>query len=418
MVRIPRAGSGQLQSLAVALTEHPSGQPPQPDLTLVEPSYNAMMTGIRATKISHWNCVFCIVVMLFSSGCATIGYYFQSASGQLELLSKRRPIDQVLLDPTVPAATKRRLHLITDVRRFASQELGLPDNASYSSYADLGRDFSVWAVFAAPELSLEPIEFCFPIIGCLHYRGYFSQAHAVKFSQGLVGAGHDVFIGGVAAYSTLGWFDDPVVSPMLRWGDPRLIKVIFHELAHQVIYIPDDTGFNEAFATTVGEVGFERWLEQSGNAEMRTRYRLSQKQNREFINLILAGKERLLELYQSTRSSSEQRAEKAKIFAAIRNDYQEFKLVWKDEASYDEWMATDLNNAKIASVVTYHHYVDAFRALLARSNDDLNAFYGLVAALGELAPPARAACLELLANTPDQAPIPQAAGQIGTICPV
>src|SRR4051812_10885006 len=201
----------------------------------------------------------CILLALSASslcGC----YLIQAATGQMQIVSKRQPIAEVIRDPATSEKLKARLEYVAAARDFASRELGLPDNESYRSYADLGRPYVVWNVFAAPEFSVEPRQWCFPIAGCVVYRGYFSEAAAQRYARKLRRRGDDVAVGGVAAYSTLGHFKDPVLSTMLGWSDAQLAATLFHELAHQVVYVPGDSQFNESFATVVEEAGLERWL--------------------------------------------------------------------------------------------------------------------------------------------------------------
>ena len=190
------------------------------------------------------------------SGC----YLLQAAGGQMEISAKREPIAEVIADAATPPQLRARLEYVANARDFASRELGLPDNESYRSYADLDRPYVVWNVFAAPEFSVEPRRWCFPIAGCVVYRGYFSEEAAQHYASRLRRRGDDAAVGGVAAYSTLGHFKDPVLSTMLGWSDAQLAATLFHELAHQVVYVPGDSEFNESFATVVEEAGLERWL--------------------------------------------------------------------------------------------------------------------------------------------------------------
>ena len=194
------------------------------------------------------------LIAMLSGGC----YLLQSAQGQLALMSKREPIARVIDEPSTPAALRAQLKSVTAIRNFASRELGLPDNGSYRKYADIGRPYVVWNVVAAPEFSVDPKQWCFPIVGCVGYRGYFVEKRARRFAAGLHAKGFDVVVGGVAAYSTLGHFDDPILSSMVGWNDVELASIIFHELTHQLLYVPNDASFNEALATTVAEEGVRR----------------------------------------------------------------------------------------------------------------------------------------------------------------
>ena len=234
----------------------------------------------------------------------------------MAVMAKRHSIARLATDPTTPEALRLRLATVEQIRRFSVLHLGLPDNGSYRSYADLERDFVVWNVFASPEFSLQPLRWCYALVGCLNYRGYFKRRDAVKFASKLRAQGHDVFVGGVAAYSTLGWFKDPVLNTMLRWDDARLAEVIFHELAHQKLYVRGDTPFNEAFATAVAKIGVERWLEKDMATTVRQRFKQDQRHERAFVDLVLATRSRLKDLYASALVDSEMRQLKRELFAA------------------------------------------------------------------------------------------------------
>src|SRR5215831_7345145 len=233
------------------------------------------------------------------TGCGT-PYLMQAASGEWHVLHERVPIDTVLADPHTPAPVQEHLEQVRAARQFASRELGLPDNDSYRSYADIGRPYVVWNVVATPEFSVAPKRWCFPVAGCVAYRGYFHEQSARDFALGLESQGFDVAVDGVPAYSTLGKFADPVLSSMLRYGDDDLAATIFHELAHQLLYVRDDSEFNEAFATTVEDVGLERWLAHQGvGAERMQAFRNSQQREQELVSLLASTRSRLKQLYAS-----------------------------------------------------------------------------------------------------------------------
>ncbi|MBI4696517.1 MAG: aminopeptidase [Gammaproteobacteria bacterium] len=327
-----------------------------------------------------------------TAGCASLGYYGQAVRGQLEILSARRPIPRVLEDPGVPAETKRRLERVAAMREFARTELGLDQGGSFRTYADLHRDYVVWNVFAAPEFSLAPLESCFPVVGCLGYRGFFRREHAEAWAATLRAAGNDVYVGGVAAYSTLGWFDDPVLNTWLGYDPPRLAGIVFHELAHGLVYAADDSEFNESFATAVAQIGYARWQAAQG---MQDDGAAAQLQAREdgLIALLLGYRARFAALYASGEPPAALRAGKQRLFAALANDYAALKRGWNGDTRYDAWMSRDLNNAKLASVVAYHALVPAFRALHARCGAELPRFYARVRALAALPRETRAAAL-------------------------
>src|SRR5215469_7923048 len=253
------------------------------------------------------------------SGCGT-PYLMQAASGEVHVLRERVPIDTVLADPHTPAAVREHLEQVRAAREFASQELGLPDNDSYRSYADIGRPYVVWNVVAAPEFSVAPKRWCFPVAGCVAYRGYFHEQPARDFALALESQGLDVAVDGVPAYSTLGKFADPVLSSMLRYGDDDLAATIFHELAHQLLYVRDDSEFNEAFATTVEYVGLERWLARQGEAARIQAFRAEQQRERALVKLLAATRARLQPLYASSLPREEMVVKKAEVFTQLTRD--------------------------------------------------------------------------------------------------
>src|SRR3954465_2418144 len=222
------------------------------------------------------------ISLLLLGGCETLSYYKQAIGGQLEILHAARPIDTWLADPGTPAALRERLQLAQRIRGFASTQLALPDNASYASYAELGRAYVVWNVFAAPRLSVEPKKECFPFTGCVSYRGFFSEEDARRHVEGLQAEGYDVYVGGVVAYSTLGWFNDPLLSTFIRYPEAQLARLVFHELAHQVVYAHDDTAFNESFAVAVEEEGVKRWLQAEGRVAELEDFHASQARRQKF----------------------------------------------------------------------------------------------------------------------------------------
>jgi predicted aminopeptidase len=328
------------------------------------------------------------------SGCASPLYYAQAISGQLEILAKRRPIEEVLSDPATPAQTRDQLKLVQRLRDFAIQELALPDNQSYRRYADLDRPFAVWNVFAAPELSLEPKKSCFIVAGCVSYRGYFARDKAEQFAASLKQKGYDVYVGGVPAYSTLGWFNDPLLNTFIHRSEAELAGLLFHELAHQKIYVSGDSAFNESFVTVIELEGVKRWFQQSGNAKEAEAYRLKIQRREEFIALVLEHRARLKEIYASSLIDAEKRMVKARVFEELRNDYAKLKTIWNGYSAFDNWFKQDLNNAHLAAIGLYSQYVAAFQALLAQHGGNLAAFYREVERLAQLPPDERAVALQ------------------------
>lgn len=352
----------------------------------------------RLPDLLHRPCALLLLALLGGvQGCSMTGYYLQSVQGQMAVLAARQPIDLVIADPSQPASRREQLRKVQAMRRFAIEALALPDNGSYTGFSDIQRRYVITNVFATPELSLSPVRSCFLIVGCLDYRGYFQPHRARRHAEQLRQQGYDVYVGGVAAYSTLGWFDDPVLNSMLDWDEPRLAKFLFHELAHQRLYVRDDTGFNEAFAETVAEVGLTRWLAQHADSVAAARFRAAEAREQDFIAQVLQTKEALADVYGSSLSASARRARKASLLEGFRERYRTLRQGWGGYAGYDSWVADDLNNAKISAVVTYHDQIPAFRALLDSVDGDLTRFYQRAESLGCLPADRRRQCLDALA---------------------
>lgn len=323
-------------------------------------------------------------------GCGTLQYYSQSVRGHLDLMNRRDAIDVLLADPATPTELQQRLQTVLDIRDFATGSLALPDNDSYRDYADLERDFVVWNVFATPALSLEPVEWCFLFVGCLQYRGYYAESAARDYADRLRHEGYDVFVGGAIAYSTLGWFDDPVLNTMLRLDDAQLARVVFHELAHQQLFIPGDTGFNEAFAETVALAGVERWLRAAGREQALAEFRQAQTYEDQFIELVLDYRGRLQTLYAGDRPDADKAAGKQAILTELEQSYQELRDThWGGYAGYDRWFEQEVNNARLAAVAAYRELMPGFMALLDELEGDLPRFYQQVETLAACSPAER-----------------------------
>ena len=332
------------------------------------------------------------------SGC----YLLQAAQGQMALNARREPIAQLLAAPATPRALRAQLELSARLRDFASRELKLPDNDSYRSYADIGRPYVVWNVFAAAEFSVEPRRWCFPIAGCVAYRGYFSERRAQAFALGLEARGFDAYVAGVPAYSTLGHFADPVLSTMLGWDEAALAALLFHELAHQLVYVRDESAFNEAFATVVADEGVRRWLAAGGREPALAAFRAQAARSAEIAALVSAGRNRLRQIYAAPLAPAEKRARKALEFARLRAAYAALRARW-GSGGYEWLFGSQLNNALLLSVATYHDCEPALAAELAAAGG-LPEFY---AAMRELArPQARARRAALCAPAaPEQGPM-------------
>lgn len=339
-----------------------------------------------------------LAAVLALAGCGNVGYYLQSVGGQLEIWQREAPIERVLADPHLDPQLKLQLERALRIRDYASRELGLPDNRSYRSYADLARPFVVWNVFAAPEFSVEARQWCFPFAGCVGYRGYFSEAEARAHAAQLAAEGYDVHVGGVPAYSTLGWFADPVLNTFIRYPEPELARLLFHELAHQVVYVKDDTVFNESFATVVEQAGVARWLAAHGSEADRVRFAQLQRFRIDFRRLVTQARSELAQLYAGPSSAEDKRRGKAAVFAALRSAYAAQRTDWGGFAGFDRWFAQPLGNAHLVSVAIYTQQVPAFEALLAQSGGDLPRFYAAVRELAAL--PAAERRLRLAALQP------------------
>lgn len=346
--------------------------------------------------LMRFRLVLAALLLCAGAGCANFGFYTQAVKGQLQIYSRTRPIADVIADRGVDNELKGQLRRVLAIREYASRALGLPDNDSYRVYADLDRPYAIWNVFATPELSLHPVEWCFVFTGCVAYRGYFSRDQADAFADGLRAAGDDVYVGGVAVYSTLGWFDDPVLNTFIHRPLPDIAGLVFHELAHQRLYIKGDTTFSESFAVTVELEGVRRWLQTNGDAGDFTSYRKQRRRREEFIALMLKYRDRLQTLYQSDAGTQAKRAGKRQLFGELRKEYAQLKKGWNGYAGYDGWLGEDLNNAYFSSIGTYYRLVPAFQALLARENGDLPAFYRAAEEIGRLPEKQRIAALDRL----------------------
>ena len=335
-------------------------------------------------------------------GCSTMSYYLQAVNGQMDVLRRAQAIERVLADPGTALSLKQKLGEVRQIRKYASDALGLPDNGTFRRYADLQRPFVVWNVFAAPEFSTQPKEWCYPLLGCANYRGYFSRDQAQAAAQVLQQKGYDTFVSGIPAYSTLGWFDDPVLNTFVHYPNAQLAALIFHELAHQVFYLRGDTAFNESFAATVGQEGTRRWLARSGTPEQRAAFDATEQRKQAFTALVDKYGARLAQIYAADLPDNAKRVRKADIFQAMQGEYQHLKSAWGGFAGYDKWFSQNLNNAQLSAAALYTQWVPAFQALLVREGGDLPHFYRAVEALGALPEVQRRAALQTLAGQPEK----------------
>lgn len=321
---------------------------------------------------------------IWLSACANFSYYAQAVSGHFSVVHRSQPIDSVLANNEIDPKVKSALVKVTQIREFASRELKLPDNLSYTRYADLGRSFVVWNVFSAPEFSLKLKEWCFLQVGCVSYRGFFSQIQAERYAEELRREGYDVHVSGVRAYSTLGWFADPVLNTFIGYPEMNLARLVFHELAHQVIFVPGDTMFNESFATAVEQEGIQRWFASNGSALQQSELQARLIRESVFIDLIAKYRRQLQELFRSDRSDGEKRSHKQQIIEGLRVEFLQLKAMRPEFASYEQWFMQPLNNALLATVSVYTQLVSAFRAILVQHDHDMEKFFVAVKKLGKM----------------------------------
>ena len=335
-----------------------------------------------------------------SAGCSSTGYLAQSVRGHLDLVSRARPVAEWTADATTPVALSERLALSQRIRDFAVRELALPDNRSYRRYADLGRNAAVWNVVAAPELSLALETWCFPVVGCVGYRGYYDRAAADAEAEALRVRGLEVTVYGVPAYSTLGKLDwlggDPLLNTFVHWPEGELARLVFHELSHQVVYAADDTAFNESFATAVERIGGARWLAQHAGNEARAQYVAFDGRRNDFRALTGRYRDRLDALYRSGGSDADKRAGKAALLAELRTEYAALKAGrWAGFAGYDGWFER-ANNASFGVLAAYNELVPHFERLFEREGRDFSRFYAQVRRLADLPKAERQATLRAI----------------------
>jgi predicted aminopeptidase len=354
----------------------------------------ASLAGVAVASIAG-------ATVCLTSGCSTIGYYGQSISGHLELVGAARPVAEVLADPASDSRLKERLELARRIRDYAVTELKLPDNASYRRYADLKRTAAVWNVVAAPELSLKLQTWCFPIVGCVSYRGYFNRDDAEAFARPLRERGLEVSVYGVPAYSTLGklpldMLADPLLNTFIGWTEGELARIIFHELSHQVAYADGDTVFNESFATAVERIGGRRWLDTQAGPEAREEYARLDARREDFRRFTREVRDRLDAVYRSGDSDERKRAAKAQIMSQMRSDYEAMKRDrWAGFSGYDGWFAR-ANNASFGVLAAYNEQVPLFEALFEREGRDFTRFYAEVKRLAALPKAERTAAMKAL----------------------
>ncbi|MCW5652892.1 aminopeptidase [Hydrogenophaga sp.] len=345
-----------------------------------------------------------LMLALLGAGCSSTtgaGYYWQSVTGHLRLMQAARPVEQWLADPQTPVTLKERLELARRIRAFAVTALALPDNASYHRYADLQRRAAVYNVVAAPALSLTLQTWCFPVVGCVGYRGYFDEGDAQAFARSLDPT-LEVAVYPVPAYSTLGWMNwaggDPLLNTFIGYPEGELARIVFHELAHQVVYARNDTVFNESFATAVERLGGERWLRTQASQKARDDYAVFDERRRAFRALTLSVRQRLQTVYgNATLDDEAKRQRKQAVMGDFRQAYAGLREQWGGFAGYDAFVAR-ANNASFAAQAAYDELVPGFLALFEREGQDFNRFYDAVQALADRPKEERQAALKALAN--------------------
>jgi predicted aminopeptidase len=344
--------------------------------------------------LNHLSAAFITILVVLASGCTDVRYYMQSVRGQLDVVSRRQDIAEMLADETLPQAMRERLGLVLAVRNFAVDSMQLPESGSYTAYADLERDYAVKNLFAAPEFSTHLRSWCYPIVGCATYRGYFDEGMLHETASQLRQQGYDVYTGRVAAYSTLGWFEDPILNTVMGWPEYQLVGLIFHELAHHRLYIDDDTVFNESFASAVEQSGIELWYSTRAQQEQVEVY-LQRKNSRKLVvEVIFRIRKELAALYEQEIPAEEMREKKAELMQQAKEEYQGLGEQVTASSGFNRWFAGELNNAKLGSVAAYNNYVGAFLAILASHDYDYAKFYEHVEALGRLEQPEREARLK------------------------
>lgn len=338
-----------------------------------------MWDSVRHTLVA----AACVMASLVLSGCASVAFVGQAANGQAEVMRKARLFDEVITDPTTAPELADKLKLAQTLRRFAIERLKLPENASYTRYADLGRPYALWNVVSTPPLSFKPIESCFPIAGCLAYRGYYREDEATAYANSRRALGEDVYLYGVPAYSTLGWFADPLLNTTARYDAGSLARLIFHELAHQVVYVKGDSAFNEAFATAVELEGYALWIAASGDDKQLQQHEYNEKRRAAFREMMAGAKQQLGSIYRSGMPDDDKRVAKAAALTQLAADYQTLKTQWRGFVGYDAWFQPTPNNGHFVSMATYYGLVPAFRQLFAQSGRDWNVFYDAVKTLAQ-----------------------------------
>ncbi len=338
---------------------------------------------LKSFKVTS-RAVMVVVILGITTGCSGISYYSQIVSGHMRIVMGKKPVAEVAEDNSIDDGLRRRLKLALQARQFGIDELDLPNNESYQTFYDTKRNYVTWNVVAAEEFSFKPETWCFPVAGCVSYRGYYAKEDAEAYSQELARSGLDVAVNGATAYSTLGWFADPLLNTMLNRSDAGIITLLFHELAHQKMYVSNDSKFNESFAVFVEQAGLALWQERYGTTDQLAKLQTRRTRQDNFIELLRNTRDDLQVLFDSEIPQSVMRQKKAERFDQLRREYETLKENWGGYSGYDAWFERDLNNARLVAVATYNDYIPAFQVLFEQSNRDFPAFYKAVQSLADL----------------------------------
>lgn len=338
--------------------------------------------------------LFLFVITFLIVGCADLGYYWHSAKGHLAIMNKRVPISELITNPEIDNGLRRQLVLVQEIRQFSIDRLALPESGSYTDYAQLDHPYALQNLFAAPEFSTRLLSWCYPVAGCTSYRGFYEQGRLDEFIAELKTDKHDIHVAMIPAYSTLGWFDDPVLSSFIDWPEFRLAGLLFHELTHHRIYIDGDSRFNESLATAVQHAGTRLWLtSRQQDSELESLNR-SIAYRQEIVLMIESIRSQLAELYQLEESDEYKRDRKQQLFNSARQQYQEIAGRHDYRDGFEHWFAAELNNAKLASVSTYNVLVPSFISMIEAFDHDFERFFDYVENIGDLDREDRDLCLK------------------------
>lgn len=343
-----------------------------------------MSSAAQLFRTNTFKAVALCILSIALVSCESVGYYSQAARGQLAIVTGRQDIDRLLQQQDLSDDLAEKFRLVRGIRDFAAEELGLPVGAHYSTYVDVGREHVVWNVFAAPEFSIDAVSWCYPIAGCVSYRGYFNERSAQLYATKLEEDGFDVYTGGVDAYSTLGWFEDSLLSTVINRPDYQLAGLIFHELAHQVVYLPGDTTFNESFATAVEREGVRRWLNYSNDSPNIDAAELNYTRQEQFVSLVTEYRDLFEALYQQAVDEESMRSQKAQLQQSMRDSYELLKQQWEGYGGYDGWFSRSLNNAQLLTVASYNDLLPFFSQILVEVDQDLPRFFDEVERISKL----------------------------------